>query len=64
MDFLAWKEAVLSDIETIGFNQTYKKYKLSSSVLRHILTGDEYAGLQSWKRVGAHLQVAKPELNK
>ena len=64
MDFLTWKDNLIASVEEIGLRPTARKFNLAVSSLQNILKGDEYSGLTTWKRVGAHLKVAKPESGK
>ena len=61
MDFLTWKKTLLDSIDEIGFNATYRKFHLCSAALRNIVNGekngDNYVGLNSWKRNGLHLKA-------
>ena len=59
MEFEAWKKAINADIKRLGFNKTYRKFGLSSSALRGLVNGDEYAGLRSWRRLGEHVDADK-----
>ena len=53
MQFEAWKKAVLKDVGVLGFNPTYRKWGLSSAMLRAMVNAKPEAvniGFQSWKR--------------
>ena len=52
MNFEKWRDSVLKDITRLGFRATCRKYGLALSSLRMIKAGGEFAGLQSWKRLG------------